>query len=48
MYWVGQITHIAITINKRDQVTVTMHVSKLKTKQEQNIKELGLKVYKER
>jgi hypothetical protein len=29
-------------------VIVTMHASKLKTKQEQNIQELGLKVYKER
>jgi hypothetical protein len=37
VYRVGQITHIAITTNKRDQVIVTMHASKLKTKQEQNI-----------
>jgi hypothetical protein len=37
IYRVGQITHRAITINKRDQVIVTMHASKLKTKQEQNI-----------
>jgi hypothetical protein len=29
-YRVGQITHRAITKNKRDQVTVTMHTSKLK------------------
>jgi hypothetical protein len=28
-YRVGQITHRAITKNKRDQVIVTMHVSKL-------------------
>jgi hypothetical protein len=34
---VRQITHRAITTNKRDQVIVTMHASKLKTKQEQNI-----------
>jgi hypothetical protein len=31
---VGQITHRAITTNKRDQVIVTMHASKLKTRQE--------------
>jgi hypothetical protein len=37
IYRVRQITHRAITINKRDQVIVTMHVSKLKTKQEHNI-----------
>jgi hypothetical protein len=37
IYRVRQITHIAITKNKRDQVIVTMHTSKLKTKQEQNI-----------
>jgi hypothetical protein len=37
IYRVRQITHRAITINKRDQVIVTMHASKLKTKQEQNI-----------
>jgi hypothetical protein len=37
IYRVGQITHRAITINKRDQVIVTMHASKLKTKQEHNI-----------
>jgi hypothetical protein len=37
IYRVGQITHRAITTNKRDQVIVTMHASKLKTKQEQNI-----------
>jgi hypothetical protein len=37
IYQVGQITHIAITPNKRDQVIVTMHASKLKTRQEQNI-----------
>jgi hypothetical protein len=34
IYRVGQITHRAITTNKRDQVKVTMHASKLKTKQE--------------
>jgi hypothetical protein len=28
------ITHIAITTNKRDQVIVTMHASKLNTRQE--------------
>jgi hypothetical protein len=48
IYRVGQITQRAITTNKRDQVIITIHVSKLKTKQEQNIYELGLKVYKER
>jgi hypothetical protein len=37
IYRVKQITHRAITTNKRDQVIVTMHASKLKTKQEQNI-----------
>jgi hypothetical protein len=37
IYRVGLITHRVITINKRDQVIVTMHASKLKTKQEQNI-----------
>jgi hypothetical protein len=37
IYRVRQITHKAIIINKRDQVIVTMHTSKLKTKQEQNI-----------
>jgi hypothetical protein len=37
IYQVRQITHRAITTNKRDQVIVTMHPSKLKTKQEQNI-----------
>jgi hypothetical protein len=37
IYWVRHITHRAITTNKRDQVIVTMHASKLKTKQEQNI-----------
>jgi hypothetical protein len=30
IYRVRQITHRAITKNKRDQVIVTMHVSKLK------------------
>jgi hypothetical protein len=30
IYRVGQITHKAITKNKRDQVIVTMHASKLK------------------
>jgi hypothetical protein len=29
-YWVGQIIHRAKTTNKRDQVIVTMHASKLK------------------
>jgi hypothetical protein len=37
IYQVRQITHRAVTINKRDQVIVTMHTSKLKTKQEHNI-----------
>jgi hypothetical protein len=37
IYRVGQITHRAITTNKMDQVIVTMHASKLKTQQEQNI-----------
>jgi hypothetical protein len=37
IYRVRQITHRAITTNKREQVIVTMHASKLKTKQEQNI-----------
>jgi hypothetical protein len=37
IYRVRQITHRAITTNKRDQVIVTMHLSKLKIKQEQNI-----------
>jgi hypothetical protein len=32
IYRVRQITHRAITTNKRDQVIVTMHASKLKTK----------------
>jgi hypothetical protein len=31
IYQVGQITHKAITTNKRDQVIVTIHASKLKT-----------------
>jgi hypothetical protein len=30
IYQVGQITHRAITKNRRDQVIVTMHASKLK------------------
>jgi hypothetical protein len=34
IYRVGQITHRAITTNKRDQVIVTMHTSMLKTRQE--------------
>jgi hypothetical protein len=37
IYRVRQITHRAIITNKRDQVIVTMHTSKLKTKQEHNI-----------
>jgi hypothetical protein len=37
IYRVGQITDRAITTNKRDQVIVTMHASKLKTRQQQNI-----------
>jgi hypothetical protein len=32
IYQVRQITHRAITTNKRDQVIVTMHASKLKIK----------------
>jgi hypothetical protein len=38
IYRVRQITHRAITRNKRDQVIVIVHASKLKTRQEQNIK----------
>jgi hypothetical protein len=34
IYRVKQITHRAIITNKRDQVIVTMHTSKLKTRQE--------------
>jgi hypothetical protein len=34
IYKVGQITHRAITTNKRDKVIVTMHASNLKIKQE--------------
>jgi hypothetical protein len=37
IYRVRQITHRAIIINKRDQMIVTMHLSKLKIKQEQDI-----------
>jgi hypothetical protein len=37
IYQVRQITHRAITTNKRGQVIVTMHTSRLKTKQEENI-----------
>jgi hypothetical protein len=37
IYRVGQITHRTITTNKKDQVIVTMHASKLKTRQEQKI-----------
>jgi hypothetical protein len=37
IYRVTQITHRAITANKRDHVIVTMHASKLKIIQEQNI-----------
>jgi hypothetical protein len=36
-YRVRQITHRAITTTMRDQVIVTMHTSKLKTKEEQNV-----------
>jgi hypothetical protein len=32
IHWVRQISHRAITTNKMDQVIVTMHASKLKTK----------------
>jgi hypothetical protein len=35
---VRQITHKAITTNKRDQVIVTIHASKLKTKQNRTYK----------
>jgi hypothetical protein len=34
IYRVRQLTHRAITTNKRDQVIVTVHASKLKTRQE--------------
>jgi hypothetical protein len=34
IYRAKQITHRAITTNKRDHVIVTMHASMLKTKQE--------------
>jgi hypothetical protein len=34
IYRVGQITHRAMTTNKRDQVIVTRHTSKLRTRQE--------------
>jgi hypothetical protein len=37
IYRVGQIINRAIITNKRDQVIVIMHASKLKTRQEQNI-----------
>jgi hypothetical protein len=37
IYQAEQITHRAVTTNKRDQVIVTMHASKLNTKQDQNI-----------
>jgi hypothetical protein len=37
IYRVRQITHRAITTNKRDQVIVTMHASNLKIRQEQKI-----------
>jgi hypothetical protein len=37
IYRVKQISHRAITTNKRDQVIATMHASNFKTKQEQNI-----------
>jgi hypothetical protein len=37
IYQVKWITHRARTTNRRDQVKVTMHASKLKTKQEKNI-----------
>jgi hypothetical protein len=37
IYRVGHITHRAIIANKMDQVIVTMHASKLKTRQEQSI-----------
>jgi hypothetical protein len=37
IYQVRHITHRAITTYKRDQVIVTMHASKLKTKKEHNI-----------
>jgi hypothetical protein len=33
IYQVRQITHKAITTNKRGQVIVTMHATKLKTRQ---------------
>jgi hypothetical protein len=37
IYLVGQTTHRAITTDKRCQVIVTMHASKLKTRQGQHI-----------
>jgi hypothetical protein len=37
IYWVSEIIHRAVTKNKRDQVKVTMHSSKLKTRPEHNI-----------
>jgi hypothetical protein len=37
IYQVRQINHRAITTNNREQVIVTMHASKLRIKQEQNI-----------
>jgi hypothetical protein len=44
IYRFRYITHRAITTNKRDQVMVTMHASKLKTKYEQNISLLETKL----
>jgi hypothetical protein len=38
VYRVGQITHRAITTNKRDQVIVTTHTSKLMTNKNKTYK----------
>jgi hypothetical protein len=46
IYRVKQITHRAMTTNKRDQVIVTMLASKLQTKQEQTYKKYNSKSIK--
>jgi hypothetical protein len=46
IYRVRQITHRAMTTNKRDQVIVTMLASKLQTKQEQTYKNYNSKSIK--
>jgi hypothetical protein len=48
IYRVGQITHRAITKNKRDQVIVIIHALKLKMNTRTKHIRTGLKVYKER